>query len=150
MQSYILYPLCFLAAFVLYHIASFITSELSYRKNARLNNCERAPPLRLDDPLGVKMMVDMARADKQFRLVVWFKDMMEAAHRRASFEHNTLQSRLVNLPFVITIDPENIKAVLATKFKDYELGPVRKGSFTPLLGEGIVSYINPRITVDVM
>ena len=150
MHSYILYPLCFLAAFILYQIASFTTSELRYRKNARLNNCERAPPLRLDDPLGVKAILDTAKADKERRLVMWFKEMMEAANKRDSFVHNTRQSRIANLSFVITIDPENVKAVLATKFKDYWFGPVRVGSFTPLLGEGIVSRINPHITADIV
>lgn len=36
-----------------------------------------------------------------------------------------------------TVDPENIKAILATQFKDFELGPLRAGSMGPLLGHGV-------------
>lgn len=35
-----------------------------------------------------------------------------------------------------TIDPENVKAVLATNFKDFGLGQ-RQRAFGPLLGQGI-------------
>ncbi|KAH7354752.1 cytochrome P450 alkane hydroxylase-like protein [Rhexocercosporidium sp. MPI-PUGE-AT-0058] len=38
---------------------------------------------------------------------------------------------------VFTDDPENIQAVLATKFHDYELGPARNDAFHSLLGNGI-------------
>ncbi|KAK7949219.1 uncharacterized protein PG986_010105 [Apiospora aurea] len=37
----------------------------------------------------------------------------------------------------VTTDPENIKTVLATRFKDYGHGDTRTGSFGPLLGRGI-------------
>lgn len=37
---------------------------------------------------------------------------------------------------VVTTDPENIKALLATQFNDFALG-FRHGHFAPLLGEGI-------------
>ncbi|KAL2070874.1 hypothetical protein VTL71DRAFT_13900 [Oculimacula yallundae] len=38
---------------------------------------------------------------------------------------------------VFTEEPENIQAVLATKFHDYELGPARNDAFYSLLGNGI-------------
>lgn len=37
----------------------------------------------------------------------------------------------------VTVDPKNIQALLATQFKDFELGPIRRGSFAPLTGDGI-------------
>lgn len=37
----------------------------------------------------------------------------------------------------MTIEPENVKAVLASQFEDFELGPVRRANFFPLLGNGI-------------
>ena len=36
-----------------------------------------------------------------------------------------------------TIEPENIKTLLALNFKDWSLGPRRKSAFVPLLGHGI-------------
>ncbi|KAF2657797.1 cytochrome P450 52A12 [Lophiostoma macrostomum CBS 122681] len=137
MQSYILYPLCFLAAFLLYNVATFITSELRHRKNARLNNCEKATPLKSNDPLGIRIIVDMLKADKERRLVMYFEDLMEAAAKREKFRHSTYESRLLNLSWKLTIEPENVKTVLATKFKDFVLGDLRRGNFSPLLGNGI-------------
>ncbi len=38
---------------------------------------------------------------------------------------------------LFTVDAENVKTILASKFKDYELSFRRKSSFYPLLGHGI-------------
>ncbi|KAL8807777.1 MAG: hypothetical protein Q9200_004532 [Gallowayella weberi] len=38
---------------------------------------------------------------------------------------------------IYTIDPENVKTVLALKFQDYRLGQRREDAFVPLLGKGI-------------
>ncbi|PMD45815.1 cytochrome P450 [Hyaloscypha variabilis F] len=44
---------------------------------------------------------------------------------------------LFNSSAVWTSDPENIRTVLATGFRDFELGPVRRNNFVPVLGHGI-------------
>lgn len=36
-----------------------------------------------------------------------------------------------------TVDPENIKAILATQFKDFDMGPLRINQLGPLIGHGI-------------
>ncbi|KAL4747614.1 hypothetical protein BDW72DRAFT_209455 [Aspergillus terricola var. indicus] len=48
----------------------------------------------------------------------------------------TMSAVLLGKRYVTTSDPENIKAVLATKFADFDLGE-RNESFRPLLGTGI-------------
>ncbi|KAA8894617.1 hypothetical protein FN846DRAFT_912690 [Sphaerosporella brunnea] len=45
--------------------------------------------------------------------------------------------RLFGEEIVFTIEPRNIQAVLATKFKDFSLGNLRKEAFLELLGDGI-------------
>ncbi|GIC86002.1 cytochrome P450 [Aspergillus udagawae] len=37
----------------------------------------------------------------------------------------------------VTADPKNIQAILATQFKDFELGPFRRNMFNPVIGKGI-------------
>lgn len=37
----------------------------------------------------------------------------------------------------VTADPKNIQAILATQFKDFELGPFRRNLFGPVIGNGI-------------
>lgn len=46
--------------------------------------------------------------------------------------HNVFNSSLVT-----TADPENIQAILATKFQDYDLGPSRRDNFYQMIGNGI-------------
>lgn len=48
----------------------------------------------------------------------------------------TLEFTLLGRSIISTIEPENIKTVLATSFKDYGLGQ-RQRAFGPLLGQGI-------------
>ena len=41
---------------------------------------------------------------------------------------------------VLTFDPKNIQAVLATQFKDFCVGAEREKCMGPLLGKGIVCF----------
>jgi cytochrome P450 len=38
---------------------------------------------------------------------------------------------------VITREPENIQALLGTKFRDFNLGADRRGNFAALVGQGV-------------
>ncbi|KAF7928892.1 uncharacterized protein EAE97_009734 [Botrytis byssoidea] len=51
-----------------------------------------------------------------------------------------------------SIDPENVKAVLATQFADFDLGPVRIGALWPMLGKGIFTQDGHewKVTRDMM
>lgn len=53
----------------------------------------------------------------------------------------TFRIRQMGSEIVFTCDPQNVQAMLATKFKDFELGPGRRHTLLPLLGAGIVSTI---------
>ena len=41
------------------------------------------------------------------------------------------------MDMIVTVEAENVKTILATKFKDYELSSLRKRTVPPLLGSGI-------------
>ena len=81
------------------------------------------------------------------RIVGWsnFKDAKRnaAEHKglqvlteRFSTVGETHQAVTLGRRVTFTMDPENLKAVLATKFKDFGLGQ-RLAAFGPLLGQGI-------------
>jgi hypothetical protein len=38
---------------------------------------------------------------------------------------------------IVTVDPKNIQAILATQFNDFALGKARRRNFLPMLGNGI-------------
>ena len=50
----------------------------------------------------------------------------------STYKTNELQHRII-----FTDDPQNTQTILATKFKDYEVGELRREGFGPLIGNGI-------------
>lgn len=76
-------------------------------------------------------MVRMIRsAAKEHRLE-------KASQERYREYGNTHIGKFFHLTVVFTVEAENVKTVLATNFKDYELPAPRKRAFYPLLGFGI-------------
>lgn len=56
------------------------------------------------------------------------------------FKHynaHTLNLRFLHMNVIMTKNPENLKAMMATSFKDFNLPDNRRASFIPLLGRGI-------------
>ncbi|KAI9667950.1 MAG: Protein kinase alk2 [Bathelium mastoideum] len=45
---------------------------------------------------------------------------------------------------ILTRDPQNIRAILSGKFKNFEIGAGRHGCVTPLLGDGIFTQDGPK------
>lgn len=83
-----------------------------------------------DNIIGIKAVTGNIKASKEHRLM---------AHNRARFlriGHNT-NMRFFFTDLMQTVEPENIKTILAMDFKKWSLGNRRKDAFVPLLGHGI-------------
>lgn len=52
---------------------------------------------------------------------------------------NTYQAKMMGARVYNTIEPENIKTILASRFEDFGLGKRRKSAFDSLLGHGILN-----------
>ncbi|KAK9362146.1 cytochrome P450 [Lipomyces starkeyi] len=86
-------------------------------------------PSRSEDWLGIRQFFSLFRAlrnDKYLDVAQWYHN-----EYGTTFGAKVLGEMITN-----TIDPENIKAVLATQFNDFDLGS-RYEAFYPLLGDGI-------------
>ena len=83
-----------------------------------------------DRILGLKLVRLNKKAFKEHKL-------LETAYGRFQKYGNTFQANNLGNKSYITIEPEIIKTVLATKFKDWNLPDRRKTAFIPLLGQGI-------------
>ncbi|KAK9487661.1 cytochrome P450 [Lipomyces starkeyi] len=86
-------------------------------------------PSRSEDWLGIRQFFLLFRAlrnDKYLDVAQWYHN-----EYGTTFGAKVLGEMITN-----TIDPENIKAVLATQFNDFDLGS-RFEAFYPLLGDGI-------------
>lgn len=79
----------------------------------------------------------MLAADKHKlfpNMLVDRQQLMSKLHGRecSTFTFDVLGQRIL-----FTSDPKNIQAMLATKFDDYDLGPVRRGNMIATVGDGI-------------
>lgn len=61
----------------------------------------------------------------------------EIGRARNFSTQNTIQIRSLNRDAILTIEPENIKAFLSTKFNDFGLGERRRQVLGPVFGTGI-------------
>lgn len=121
------------AAFLVYYIISKINLYFARQKFAKENGCQ---PLQnhypLKDPIfGLDVLRENLRMSKAAKL-------LENGQRRFQKYGRTFGTKFVDQPAIATIEPENIKAVLALRFKDFNL--VRRQLLVgKLLGHGIFS-----------
>ncbi|KNG89322.1 cytochrome P450 52A12 [Aspergillus nomiae NRRL 13137] len=116
------------ALYVGYFIFRSIQQRYDQRKYAKAHNCQ-LPPQADSGFFGVANYIRMKKAAENKRWVEYFADQYGS-------NGNTLQQIILGQRVITTIDPENIKALLAAQFNDFALG-TRHEQFAPLLGDGI-------------
>jgi hypothetical protein len=105
-----------------------IRQRIQRQRNAKKWGCE--PPLRVQTGFyGIPAFIELTKAAKERRWVQFIASRYQ--------EHgNTFIQTFLGKDGISTIDPENIKALLATQFNDFSLG-TRHREFFPVLGDGI-------------
>ncbi len=91
------------------------------------------PPARRQHrfPLGIDLVLQLVKADKE-KVLPNHMLAMQKEVGKSSWTQNVMGTDII-----VTNEPENIKAVLATKFNDFEIGSQRRGNFFPMFGNGI-------------
>lgn len=112
-----------------------ITSEVSWRVKARKAGAT-IPLTFWNHPFGFTEFGRIRQQAKNFKVNEYINSYFQRAGR------HTIRNQLMTMNRVMTCDPENIKTVLATSFKDYSLG-LRHPMFLPLLGDGIFTLSGP-------
>ncbi|KAJ9635358.1 hypothetical protein H2199_008360 [Coniosporium tulheliwenetii] len=121
---------------VLYCLYSSITSYLSerrFRAFALAHGCE-PPPTR--PPNSPSASTSSGRHGLDL-----LDDLIMARYR--SMGRNTFTSTALGTTVLSTVEPANLQAILATKFKDFEIGPRRHKQFGILLGRNIFTSDGP-------
>ena len=117
-----------------YLIYRSILKRKDNRRFASAHKCQPPKRLKTKDPF---FGLDLAR-----RFNKWIKDgCLLDGFRKTFFIETNVRTCVVNLlgkQIIVTIEPENVKAILATQFKDFGFGSNRD-ELKPLLGEGIFS-----------
>jgi cytochrome P450 len=105
--------------------------EVEYRFLTRKHGCGM-PYTNLDRPFGIPNCRRYIRAERNNIMLETHAELMEEGGR------TTIRTQLNFHIMFITHDPENLKSMLATNFKDYSLG-LRYWQFFPLLGNSILT-----------
>jgi cytochrome P450 len=132
MQNYTFFLLWPFLAYVIYSIVARIVRERRYASKAANLGCKPPPSMRNRWPFAIERIVNAIKADKA-------QQFPEFMTRRCEAEGHTHEYYLIGTHGFMTNDPKNIQALLATQFHDFEIGPMRRGNFNPLLGNGIFS-----------
>ena len=123
-----LYLLAVLSTFyVLYSVVTLLLD----RRNAKALGCQPVHVQKNRLPLGWDLLQRLKAADKAGTLP---EDM---AHLFRETGHRTFRASMLGSTFLNTVEPKNIQALLATQFRDFELGDLRRKTFFPMLGNGI-------------
>lgn len=106
--------------------------RISHARSAHTRGCKPAPIRPYRYPFAIDILQRSIKAERENNTQNDDWAIYEEMGRRSTWH----QQILGNWHYV-TNDPMNIQAMLATQFKDFELGPIRRGSFRPLTGDGI-------------
>ncbi|KAG0645181.1 Cytochrome P450 monooxygenase himC [Hyphodiscus hymeniophilus] len=121
----------------IYVLYILFTRFISWQRHSRIirdNGCKPVAKYPHKDPIfGLDVLKISIKLSKEGGM--W--DAFEKRYQSINGGVNTFSQRMMGAEEINTAEPENIKAMLATKFKDFELPPGRKAAFQPIFGHGI-------------
>lgn len=126
----ILCLLCGIAGLIVYSTISTISTNRRHAATAKRLGCKPAPIEHWPDPFALVNLFRTMRAFSNSQILDYMKGTFNntSANRKVS----TYETKILGDKVIFTCDPKNVQAMLATHFKDFELGQVRRGSFAPL------------------
>lgn len=124
---------------------SYLQTALRRSRAAKKAGCKDPVSSFNADSSGMKIVKEVAKAMEDKDFPEWVLRQFDLVSEQHGREVNTMT---FSIPFfqksIVTRDPENIRAILATQFADFGLGSNRCNGFKPLLGNGIVCLASIR------
>jgi len=133
LQAVLLLPLVYL-------LQRWFRAYLAERRFQRftLDNGCQPPHLSVNKlPWGIDRIIEV------FRFKGDMLDDLVFAHYKQEGAWTYTHTTLFGQHILHTVEPRNVQAVLATRFKDFENGEIRHHQFGPLLGYGILTSDGP-------
>ncbi|GME52339.1 Cytochrome p450 family protein [Neofusicoccum parvum] len=124
-------------ALFIFKAISYVVTKRRHSLKARELNCKPVPKYSPGDPFGMNNLRLILKADGEHRLPEHMRDRVYAVSEREGRFVTTFQDVVFGQTNIFTCEPRNVQAVLATQFRDFELGSARNGNFEPMLGHGI-------------
>lgn len=120
--------------YLLYALARGAVTAYQRSVIRRENGCKSIPSFPHKDPVfGLDFFVEGSRLFKTGGFLARTVERFDCINGGV----NTYSQIVMGKRVIVTREPENIKAVLATQFKEFGLTHRRMNTFTPLLGHGI-------------
>ena len=121
----------FVIGFLYFLVQGFATAARR-RKIILSHGCKPPNKFPVWDPvLGLDVMYKSVQAHNR-------KNLLSTKRSQYEVYGWTHSSRLTALPTIHTIEPENIKAVMSTSFKDFAVGTPRRRAFSPLAANSVL------------
>ncbi|KAI3552264.1 cytochrome P450 [Colletotrichum filicis] len=158
---YTLIPLLLLIV----HLLLTLHHNISHARRARTLSCHPAPLEPSKWPLGLDIVLASLRADREQRTPDHVAARFAALSRNGDSNNSNLKPNtntnggvytfrmsLLGTTNVVTADPRNIQALLATQFRDFGMGLARSTNLKTVLGRSIFAADGPawRSARDVM
>jgi hypothetical protein len=131
MKTYALF-LGLVSTYVVYRVTQFVVTYLSNARKAKKLGCLPAPEFPSPDPLGIIPVMNIIKANDAGKLPEHIIERFEMSSKKEGRPVHTMHTQFLRIPLFNTKDPKIVQAILATQFKDFELGPIRLGTFGPL------------------
>ena len=130
MHPLIFAGLCCFIGGVLYRQLQLYSKRRKYQE---VNNCYPAPKLRqMETFIGLSTMLENLKAWKA-------KSLLELMRKRFDTAGSTYSATVAGNRYLFTIEPENIKAVFADRFDDFDAGRPRLRAMAPTVGEVLIT-----------
>ncbi|KAI5267426.1 putative P450 monooxygenase [Aureobasidium subglaciale] len=115
---------------IFYHLLNLIVTAIQNRNYARSQHCGQIP-VRSTSMLGLSTILKVVKISQGGKLLEANASCFKKMQAKTFAMMNNGQT------MIYTIDPENLKAMLATQFDSWELSAFMKTAYTRLLGHGI-------------
>ncbi|KAI9848467.1 MAG: hypothetical protein M1837_000262 [Sclerophora amabilis] len=122
-----------------YFLWTKVQSHLKHSRFIRENGCEPPPKYPHRDPIfGLDTFFENMRnlKSRTFLAGAWA--------RYQAMGRTTYQSIMLGTNVINTVHPTNVKAILSSKFEDFDIGPKRREAMSHLLGNGIFMVDGPK------
>jgi hypothetical protein len=119
-------------AFLLYKLASSLLTKFRNARAAKRLGCKPPPRFPSPDPLGIGPIVNIIKANNKGKLVEHIVERFRLVSKQEGRPVHTMEAQFLRVPLLNTKDPKIVQAILATQFKEFELGLIRFGTFSPL------------------
>ena len=125
---------CGTAFYIVKRLLRYISARWRVYETAR-GGCEPARVIPKKGPLGIANVIAHGRARDQDRWPNYLVETLDTVGENI----NTAWEGALGNNFLLTRDPENARAVLATQAEAFVLGEGRSENFMDLLGRGVIT-----------